>query len=113
MELFGHIRAENPPVDVHFMIPADVGPDDLTGHIILLGGVVWNEITGGLSEMARLPVRQFAASGARLRRDLPRRGGGQREGILADMERRESVPCWPRMWACSPASRIRLTQVAR
>lgn len=58
MELHGHIRAENPGATVHFRTPPDVEPDDLTGHIILLGGVVWNEITGRLSEMAKLPVRQ-------------------------------------------------------
>lgn len=58
-ELHGHIRAENPRMAVHFMTPSGVGDDDLTGHIILLGGVVWNEITEELSEMAKLPVRQF------------------------------------------------------
>jgi hypothetical protein len=58
-ELHGHIRAENPRMAVYFKIPADIGHDDLTGHIILLGGVVWNEIAGRLSEEARLPVRQF------------------------------------------------------
>lgn len=58
MELHGHIRAENPQATVHFRTPRDVEPDDLTGHIILLGGVVWNEITGRLSEMVKLPVRQ-------------------------------------------------------
>jgi hypothetical protein len=60
MELFGHIRAENPLIDVRFKIPAEVEPDDLTEHVVLIGGVVWNtEITGRLSEMARLPVRQI------------------------------------------------------
>jgi hypothetical protein len=58
IELFGHIRAENPTATVHFRTPPDVEPDDLTGHLIALGGVVWNEITGRLSEMANLPVRQ-------------------------------------------------------
>jgi hypothetical protein len=33
--------------------------DDFTGHLILLGGVVWNEITGRLSEMAKLPIKQL------------------------------------------------------
>lgn len=60
MELHGHVRAENPKMLVHFKIPADVDRDDLTGHLILLGGFVWNEITERLSEMARLPIRQFA-----------------------------------------------------
>lgn len=58
VELFGHIRAENPAATVHFKTPPEVEPDDLSGHVILLGGVVWNEITGRLSEMAKLPVRQ-------------------------------------------------------
>ena len=44
---------------VHFKIPSKVGHDDLTGHIILLGGVVWNEITDRLSKEAGLPIRQF------------------------------------------------------
>ncbi len=60
MELHGHIRAENPQMTVHFKIPADIETDDLTGHLVLLGGTVWNEITERLSEMARLPIRQFA-----------------------------------------------------
>lgn len=58
IELFGHIRAENPAATVHFRTPPDVEPDDLTGHLILLGGLVWNEITGRLFQMAKLPVRQ-------------------------------------------------------
>ncbi len=43
---------------VRFMIPSQVDHDNLTGHIILVGGVVWNEVTGRLSNMARLPVKQ-------------------------------------------------------
>jgi hypothetical protein len=58
IELFGHIRAENPSASVDFKTPRDVRPDELTGHLVLLGAVAWNEITGRLSEMAKLPVRQ-------------------------------------------------------
>jgi hypothetical protein len=58
MELHGHIRAENPLMNVYFKIPSEVQRDDLSGHVILLGGVVWNDITKELSEMAGLPVRQ-------------------------------------------------------
>lgn len=58
IELFGHIRAENPAAFVHFKTPPEVEPDDLTGHLVVLGGVVWNEITGRVSEMANLPVKQ-------------------------------------------------------
>jgi hypothetical protein len=45
---------------VRYRIPAEIEPDELTGHLVLIGGVVWNEITGRLSEMARLPIRQYA-----------------------------------------------------
>lgn len=60
MELYGQIRAENPRMVVHLSIPANIGYEDLTGHIVCLGGVVWNEVTERLSEFASLPVRQFA-----------------------------------------------------
>ncbi len=63
VELFGHIRAENPTAAVRFRTPPDVESDELVGHLILLGGVVWNDITGRLSEMAQLPVRQITDSG--------------------------------------------------
>jgi len=59
VELHGHVRAENPNAQVHFRIVSQVDPDDLTGHLILIGGVVWNEITERLSVLARLPIRQF------------------------------------------------------
>ena len=58
MELHGHIRSENPAMDVFFKAAPEVKPDDLSGHVILLGGIAWNKITGRLSEMAGLPVRQ-------------------------------------------------------
>ena len=86
IELFGHIRAENPTATVHFKTPADVEPDDLTGHLILLGGVVWNEITGRLSEMANLPIRQV--------KDPPLESG---EIFVADVEGKERQ-FWPK-WA--------------
>jgi hypothetical protein len=60
MELFGHLRAENPLMDVRFKIPDEVVPDDLTDHVVLIGGMVWNEITGRLSVLAKLPIRQYA-----------------------------------------------------
>ncbi|HEX6512598.1 MAG TPA: XRE family transcriptional regulator [Chloroflexota bacterium] len=58
VELHGHVRAENPEMAVHFMMPSEVDHDDLTSHIILIGGVVWNEITERVSRMAGLPIRQ-------------------------------------------------------
>jgi hypothetical protein len=58
IELFGHIRAENPMADIRFKTPPEMSRDDFMSHVILLGGAVWNEITRRLSEMANLPIRQ-------------------------------------------------------
>jgi len=62
VELHGHVRAENPRRNVHFKVPSKVDHDDLTGHIILIGGVVWNAITGRMSNLANLPIRQVEHS---------------------------------------------------
>lgn len=86
VELFGHIRSENPTATVHFKIPRDMKPDDFTGHLVLLGGVAWNNIAARLSEMAKLPIRQV---------DDPLLKSG--EIFVADIDGQES-PFWPK-WA--------------
>ena len=58
VELHGHIRAENPAMNVFFKLPSQILPDDLSGHLVLLGGIGWNEITQRLSAMTSLPIRQ-------------------------------------------------------
>jgi Helix-turn-helix domain len=58
VELWGHIRAENPTMDVFYKAAPQVTADDLSGHVILLGGIAWNDVTKRLSAMTRLPVRQ-------------------------------------------------------
>jgi hypothetical protein len=60
IELHGHIRAENPAMEVHYKASRKVVPDDLSGHLVLLGGIIWNEVTLRLSEMTLLPVKQIA-----------------------------------------------------
>jgi hypothetical protein len=58
VELHGHIRAENPAMNAFFKLSSQVVPDDLSGHLVLLGGIGWNEITQRLSAMTSLPIRQ-------------------------------------------------------
>ena len=58
VELHGHIRAENPAMNVFFKLSSQILPDDLSGHLVLLGGIGWNEITQRLSAMTSLPIRQ-------------------------------------------------------
>ena len=58
IDLYGHIRAENPTMDVFYKLSAKVIPDDMSSHVVILGGIAWNDKTERLSEMASLPVRQ-------------------------------------------------------
>ncbi len=45
MELYGHMRAENPDLDVYHRLTSDVVSDDFSSHVILLGGIGWNKVT--------------------------------------------------------------------
>jgi hypothetical protein len=59
VELHGHIRAENPAMDVFFKVWSDANPDDLSSHVVLLGGIAWNDTTQRLSSMIDLPIKQI------------------------------------------------------
>lgn len=61
VELHGHIRAENDPsLPVFFKRASMVNADDLSGHLVLLGGIGWNPVTRRLlRQLSRLPVRQL------------------------------------------------------
>jgi transcriptional regulator with XRE-family HTH domain len=58
LELHGHLRAENPDMNVFYKASENVAPDDLSGHLILLGGVGWNAITKRVLNRLELPVVQ-------------------------------------------------------
>jgi hypothetical protein len=54
--LYGHLRAANPDLTVEpRRRPAAV---DLRNHLVVLGGIAWNDVTRRLNEMLHLPVRQ-------------------------------------------------------
>jgi transcriptional regulator with XRE-family HTH domain len=61
-ELHGHIRAANPNSDVRFHHVSyrafELDPDDLTTHLVLLGGVDWNVLIGEVLDALGVPVRQ-------------------------------------------------------
>ena len=54
-DLYGHLRATNPATPVH--IRRGTTPD-LPNHLIVLGGIAWNDVTRRLNDMLALPVRQ-------------------------------------------------------
>jgi hypothetical protein len=61
IELYGHLRAENPTIDVFHRLSSEVGSDDLSSHVILLGGIGWNEVTRSIqSAIGQVPVTQVA-----------------------------------------------------
>jgi hypothetical protein len=84
-ELHGHIRAENPHLIPHFKIPTEMDDDDLTGHIVLIGGLGWNDMTVQLTEMIRLPVRQV---------EHPLVDSGEIFLTEIDGEERQFLPRW-------------------
>ncbi len=85
VELHGHIRAENPAMDVFRKLSPNVVTDDLSSHLILLGGIAWNEVTERLMEMANLPVRQV---------EDPRVSTGEVFVVTIDGENRMFLPAW-------------------
>lgn len=60
LELFGHLRATNPTNPVGFRAANQLLSDDYTGHLVLLGGVDWNDATGSVLDRLQLPVKQVS-----------------------------------------------------
>jgi transcriptional regulator with XRE-family HTH domain len=58
VELHGHVRAENPSMEVFYKAAPEVKADDLSGHVVIIGGIGWNDVTRRLIDLSRLPVRQ-------------------------------------------------------
>lgn len=59
LELHGHIRAINPGNNVHVLSGASSLPaDTYTSHLVLLGGVDWNQATAEVLHRIDLPIRQ-------------------------------------------------------
>ena len=58
VELHGHIRAENPGMGVFYKAAPEVKADHLSGHVVIIGGIAWNDVMRRLIDLSRLPVRQ-------------------------------------------------------
>ncbi|SDG06729.1 Transcriptional regulator, contains XRE-family HTH domain [Lentzea fradiae] len=59
LELHGHIRATNPDNDV-YVRPGSLSLEAVayTSHLVLLGGVDWNQVTAEMLHRIDLPIRQ-------------------------------------------------------
>jgi transcriptional regulator with XRE-family HTH domain len=60
VELYGFIRAVNPLNKVKYRTSDDLRQDDYTTHLILIGGVDWNEVTRDIFRRYPMPVSQKA-----------------------------------------------------
>jgi len=61
IQLYGHVRAENPNLEVVYRLSSEVVPEDYSSHVILLGGVGWNEGTRRMqAALGQVPIQQIA-----------------------------------------------------
>jgi transcriptional regulator with XRE-family HTH domain len=58
MELHGHLRAANPDSQVTRILAANAKPNQLTTHLVILGGIDWNPITREALSVLNIPVTQ-------------------------------------------------------
>lgn len=58
MELLTHVQKHNPTASVRVLSAAEVDPELLVEHLILLGGAAWNAMTAWFLELLELPVQQ-------------------------------------------------------
>jgi hypothetical protein len=62
MELYGHLCVENPSLQVFYRLASEaVYSDDLSSHVVLLGGIGWNKVTRHIqSVISQSPITQIA-----------------------------------------------------
>ncbi len=64
MELYGHLCTQNPSLEVFYRLASEaVYSDDLSSHVILLGGIGWNKVTRHIESVSRrVPITQIEVS---------------------------------------------------
>jgi hypothetical protein len=58
LELHGHLRAVNPDSLVKMKLADELQDDDRSGHLVLLGGVDWNDMTRAIVGQLGVPIEQ-------------------------------------------------------
>ncbi|HEX4656141.1 MAG TPA: helix-turn-helix domain-containing protein [Streptosporangiaceae bacterium] len=56
--LLRHLHSSNPHAEIRRCLASQATGDDLVNHLVLLGGIAWNDTTRRLNDRAALPVRQ-------------------------------------------------------
>ncbi|MGC4943802.1 hypothetical protein [Kribbella sp. DT2] len=80
IELWGHVRACNPTANVVHRLPSEVVADDLSSHVVVLGGVGWNRIMERMLKTLRdMPVSQVEVDDLKTGEVFRTSGVGSRE----------------------------------
>ncbi|GAB3813506.1 hypothetical protein [Kribbella italica] len=59
IELWGQIRSANPDLQVTRRLAAEVVPREMKGHLVVLGGIGWNQVADRLQQqLGDLPIQQ-------------------------------------------------------
>ena len=58
LELVSYLNSSNPKATIKYILASQVTSKDLINHIVLLGGIAWNDVTRRLNASVKLPVRQ-------------------------------------------------------
>jgi len=85
IELWGHTRMENPAMKVAYKTAPEVGADDLTGHVVIIGGIGWNDVTRRILDLTSLPVTQ---------KEDPDSPSGEIFVVETDGEEKKYLPRW-------------------
>jgi hypothetical protein len=56
--LLGHLHSSNPEAVIRMCRASEATSEDLINHLVLLGGIAWNDVTRRLNDSVGLPVRQ-------------------------------------------------------
>jgi transcriptional regulator with XRE-family HTH domain len=90
LDLFGHIRAANPFSQVRIKIATEMKPEDYRTHLVLLGGIDWNEVTTEVMERIEVPVRQLGREDDASLGGFEVSGAGQRTLLEPAVEKSET-----------------------
>jgi hypothetical protein len=58
IELVSYLHSSNPKATIKYILASQATSKDLINHIVLLGGIAWNDVTRRLNASVKLPVRQ-------------------------------------------------------
>jgi transcriptional regulator with XRE-family HTH domain len=87
-ELHGHIRAVNPDLQVEYRGANNLRRDDSTAHLVLLGGVDWNNATRDVMRLTDVPVTQHSDDDDPNRGCFKVTGEGQEKSFVPRFEDR-------------------------